>query len=484
MKNIKHFFINYYSIIKRDFWLITTLNTLAGVAFLLFEVSIVIEVLCMIALIWKTIIFAKVSSIQPSMTSDFDRFSWKYLLSLPLNKRELICSLVIANYLIYIPLVIWILAFLTPIYSMFDKDEVQIENYIGVILFTLPVIAFISLSTIHQAIILPRARYSVFNRWKQYLSYIRNTLVLLAVSLIIFIFLYLVQNKLDIPIIKTIGFGIKLIANNIVSWWALPVIFVATVGLYFSTIRAWQVEKIGYIRDHWEPKRDLPITIISASILYLFLYTSNITVPKIYNGVMHTAVYKKDYEEIEKIISLGGSINERNEFMLSPIFVAARQADLKMFNYLLAKGAKLDGEIKKSGLELRDGKNLLLFATGGGNPNIVEILIQKGFSPNDKNPLSHQRPIHIAAENCVWQTLDKLLKYKIDKDAIDKLGKTALHYAAASNCLEASIILIEVGVNPLTKDSSGKMAIDYVPKGSRNGLVFYLNRKTPEKSKL
>lgn len=90
----------------------------------------------------------------------------------------------------------------------------------------------------------------------------------------------------------------------------------------------------------------------------------------------------------------------------------------------------------------------------------VQQLLQHGADPNILNPVLLQTPLHITAELGCYETLQVLLcDDKINVDALDWLGNTALHYAAQNKDQDTVLALLEHGSYIGSRNHAGDMPV-------------------------
>lgn len=77
---------------------------------------------------------------------------------------------------------------------------------------------------------------------------------------------------------------------------------------------------------------------------------------------------------------------------------------------------------------------------------VMEILLRKGASPNEKNK-DFLTPLHICADNSHYDLMDVLLKNGAKVNAIDSLGQTCLHRSARDDNVQACRLLMSYNVD-------------------------------------
>lgn len=482
MNNIQIFLKEFFDTIKRDFIIILTLNLFFGILFRVHAFNELLVGVVIFGLFLKTVAFIKSASIMPSVSSDFDKYSWKYYQGLPLNKEELVISLVISNVLITSTLLIWLMCFLIPIATLFDipTSVLEFSSISKIFIAFFPVMTCISFSTLKTQIIFPRKQYSKNDKKEAFYNSLKSIAVGVAVVVYGILLCAFLKEYIGKEISIIFKFSLQALGYILSTWLFVPVLLYAAYSTYQETLESWQNEKIGYVKLNWVPKRDIPITVSCILAVVGPLMLIDFSTPSIYQGTkLNKAVYNKDYKEIQKLISQGADINKKNEQGISPVMIAIHEGDFKMYRHLKDKGAKLDGRINAKADKYHDGMDLFMAAVDGGNISIIHDVYSLGFSVNLMNPKTKMYPIHVASKHCKTELVDFLIEKKADIKVLDADGKSALHYAAKHKCFASVATLIENGIDPDVKDKSGKLAIDYIPDMKNNlELVYYVTKKS------
>ena len=133
-----------------------------------------------------------------------------------------------------------------------------------------------------------------------------------------------------------------------------------------------------------------------------------------------TALYKKDFETIKKLIttdSIGGYLkSEEGSHILHHQSVSLTDDNLETIKLLTAYGAKV---LSKD----RDGNSLLYRVS---DPEVAQYLINNGLNVNATN-LFGKAPIHYAAFRGNKKIIDLFLQNKADINVVTETGETALH---------------------------------------------------------
>lgn len=480
MKNIRIFLSSFYNSNKRDFWILISANIGLGVLLNSFSFHPFIQAAVVAVMIFKNFTFIRSANVLPSIASDFDRFSWKYFQGLPLNKEELIVSLIISDLFVMFPLVVWLMSFFNQIAGLFVDHPEQISFSIPLKIFLclIPIILFLSISSISNIITLPRKQYSKNDPRIVFFHKLKTFVVGVAVLLYAVFaheFIQLLTGFSVGPyVVKTVTF-----ISSLSTWWILPVLVLITAYNFSNLVKVWQNEKASYVKIKWNHKKDFSIIAVSLLLISAPLYNMDLTIPAKYNdGDIVKAVYRSNFDEVERLVKFGSDINEVNRHGFSPLHVAAISGQFHMYLYLELRGAKADTVIG-SKLKKYEGNTILMSAILGGNYDLVKYLLDKGLSPDAKNEKWKFYPLHLASVKCKTKILDLLLEKKADVSVLNRFGRSALHNAASVGCFGSAISLLEAGSNPALKDKSGKMAINYSEKNFKTSeLHYYLEKRT------
>lgn len=470
---IKNFICQFYILIKRDFWIINAANLAAGITIFLFKPHALLQAALIFFLFLKTISFVRNSNIMPSISADFDRFSWKYFQGLPLSKKEIIHALVLTNFLVVSPMLIWVLSFLGPLTELFfDGEGNNFIQAIQFILYSVPVLLLIGLWAIKNQITFPRRQYSKNDPRIVFYSSVKAFLMTAAIGIYGLLFYAWFVSKYDLNIVKVVWNSIPDISSE-VKIWSFPFILAGlSVLAYRSTLHTWQIEKIGYLKINWVPKRDLSIIAVSAFMLAIPFYTLDFATPLEFRDPLHKAVYKAQYKRINQLLAKGHKINKTNKYGVAPIHVAVYSSNFKMLKYLEDKGADIHKElVTKKGVS-----NILHIAARSKDPVIVKYLLSKKININVKNEVGNT-PLHLATNSCRSEIIDILIQNGALIDSQNNRGETALHYASKNGCFSGVTALIEANANTDFKDEKGKLALDYAKNGKPD-LAYYIEKKS------
>lgn len=467
--NIKTFVFQTYEIFKRDFWILIGMNILGTLLInFLFKPHEVVVFLVVAIMVFKNLSFVRGSSIMPSVSSDFDRFSWKYYMGIPLNKKELIISLVLTNLIVMLPVFVGVFCFFPQIVQVFsfEPSKTSWSFYVKAFFLLVAFFSYTSLSSIKQQIINPRKKYSKISPKILFLQRLKRFLLIITIVGYSFAGLdYLDQfYTFDFsPYFKWVKPTLTFIFNT---WAIIPSAFVLILIMNFKLLKAWQNENKGYIKNSWIPKRDFPLVSACATAIILPFFILESDVPKLFQGTeLNRAVYLKDEQEVTRLISQGKNFNQPNRYGITPVMLAVIGGNIKMLHLLEKHKASYAGKIINSRNEYEssyhNGMNALHLAVQTGKPFIVSNVLHHMSSLAYQPDILGNLPIHLAAKECNTEILDNVLEGYDDINVKNATGKTALHMAVYANCFASVDLLVSKNIDVSIRDNDGKLAIQY-----------------------
>jgi ankyrin repeat protein len=181
-------------------------------------------------------------------------------------------------------------------------------------------------------------------------------------------------------------------------------------------------------------------------------------------------------EMIEYFLSKGVDINAKDDYMVTPLYLAAGCDNSEIIDLLIKKGALVD-------VRTKSGETPLFRAAMAGNKVAAEVLLNKGANVNARND-ANETPLHFAVRVNNMATFSSIesrvgliklfLDHGADVNAFDKRQCTPFYYAVGwgwfkyrpSNPPEyknAHKVMIEAflekGADPNIKDRSGRTVL-------------------------
>ncbi|XP_077482663.1 neurogenic locus notch homolog protein 1-like isoform X1 [Stigmatopora argus] len=160
-------------------------------------------------------------------------------------------------------------------------------------------------------------------------------------------------------------------------------------------------------------------------------------------GLETAAVGEEDVSAgvVDNFIFRGASLHERTERSgETALHLAARYARSDAAKSLLEAGA--DANARDNA-----GRTPLHAALAADAQGVFQILIRNRATDLDARMYDGTTPLILASRLAVEGTVDELINSHADVNAVDDFGKSALHWAAAVNNMEATIVLLKSGAN-------------------------------------
>ncbi len=407
---------------------------------------------------------------MPSVSSDFDRFSWKYYMGMPLNKKELILSLMVTNLIVMIPLFVWAVCFLPQVLSVF-YEKTSDANVATLIKFALIAIAFFlftSLKSVGQQVVHPRKKYSKISTKTLFLQRLRNFLLILTSGMYVIAGLAWLSREYNLNfsflfswIEPTFSFVFK-------TWFIVPFAFGCVIAGYYYLIQTWQTEESGYIKPTWQTKRDSSLTGLCLTALVLPFFIVDFDTPHEYgkDNDLNRAVFMNDEKKVLELLRSGHDVNKATSYGFTPSLIAIKEGNLKMLKLLKEHGASVKGQLSKKDFRYH-GMNALHLAVLSKRNFIVTHVAQ--FHPELLNSRDERgnSPIHLAAKECSTEILDNLILKKSDVNVVNKEGNSPLHVAVSNGCFASASMLIEAGSDIGRKNNFNMLASDLITNSYR-----------------
>lgn len=172
------------------------------------------------------------------------------------------------------------------------------------------------------------------------------------------------------------------------------------------------------------------------------------------------ALQAKSYDKIDQYLKNGSNINQQLYDGNTAIHISAFQTDTKFLNFISERKAALTTLNKNN-------ESILYWASAGKSIEYLDTaktLLGKDFdsllakkTKRDRTPL-HSAVLYSGNLNVVnW-----LISNRVDINAKDENGQTALHYAVVTRNWDVLELLLQKGGKLSEKDNEGRSVEDYV----------------------
>ena len=211
---------------------------------------------------------------------------------------------------------------------------------------------------------------------------------------------------------------------------------------------------------------------------------------------LHSAAEAVDVAEIESLLALGFSIDRRDDAGLTPLMMAAKNDKLQAVKYLLKQGA--DPSLQNNNgwnvlhcasqggnpevIELmlshvtsidsitKDGFTLLMIAAVTDKLQAVKCLLKQGADPSlqDNNGWNL---LHFASRGGNPEVIELMLSLVPSIDSVTNEGVTPLMIAAAHDKLQAAKYLLKHGADPSLQSNKGCNVLHFASQGGNPEVI-------------
>ena len=231
---------------------------------------------------------------------------------------------------------------------------------------------------------------------------------------------------------------------------------------------------------------------------------SNITDTKGFTWIHHAAGGICSKETLQAIIDHGVDINAIDEDGRTVLMISCQMGNVEAINVLLNAGADsnitdtnsgtwihyaVDGGCSKETLQIiieyganvnaldKNNSTALMLACQKGNVEAIKVLLNAGAGSNITDTNGHTWIHYAVASDCSKETLQIIIEYGGDVNALDKNNSTALMLACQKRNVEALNVLLSAGADSNIADTNGDTWIHYAVAGgcSKKTLQTIIN---------
>ncbi|KAK5578498.1 hypothetical protein RB653_008170 [Dictyostelium firmibasis] len=189
------------------------------------------------------------------------------------------------------------------------------------------------------------------------------------------------------------------------------------------------------------------------------------------NTALHWACYRKHFQVVKYLISIGANANIANTSeKQTPFHWACVAGDIYIIHHLV--------EVGKCDIFLRDrrGLNSLLLSTHHDRSlDVVRYLLYKGLPVTSKDDEGHTS-LHWASFSGNLKLIRLLINRGADINSLDNLHRTPIHWSSFKGYTECTVALHEEGANLNLKDADGKTPYELALTRSTDLCIAFLSK--------
>ncbi|EAU31811.1 predicted protein [Aspergillus terreus NIH2624] len=171
---------------------------------------------------------------------------------------------------------------------------------------------------------------------------------------------------------------------------------------------------------------------------------------------------------VDILLDAGADIHAADNSGMTALSYAVKKGHRYVVAALLRKGADPEAPVTRR-------QTCLARAAEEGHLEIVRLLLAHGAAPDAKSGYSDRRPLSFAVENGHKAIVRCLLGTdRVDIDARDREGLTALSWAAAKGDFNAVTTLLERGARPDNVDGEGRTPLAWATTNGHSRVARHL----------
>jgi ankyrin repeat protein len=181
------------------------------------------------------------------------------------------------------------------------------------------------------------------------------------------------------------------------------------------------------------------------------------------------AASKGDLALLERLLELGAALDQRNRAGGTALMYAAQYGHSSATERLLIAGA--DANVRGA-----KGWTALMVAVLKRREAVIDVLLEHGADPNPRDMFDWTPLMRAVREDSAPVVRRLLADRRIEIDAANKAGMTALHLAASLGLRRMAALLLNHGADPRMRDLSGNTPLMLAEHGQHAEVAALLRR--------